>query len=822
MNIRNTLRLNALIAILSTLTIGITGFIFTSNVADVSLQLFDHEAVPLIKINQMEKTLQGELLRLIGHVSAEDPDKMDRLASEIHQRTQQLDHQTVEYQQTLHHGSSQAREKLFQLFVVKREQFDTIGDHILALSTEYAKTDALQLVLGKGKAVYDESIAALQHLIEIHQQQMMLLRQQATATRTTSATVLLIIIVLTVSGTLISGWFLIQLILPIRLLQKSAEALTKGDLDVVIDTRRNDELGELAKRFAAMRDAIRDKINTIETLNQNLEVKIEQRTAELASSRDQALAASHSKSEFLANMSHEIRTPMNAVIGMTHLMIQTDLNQQQLDYIHKLESASQSLLGIINDILDFSKIEAGKMRLEKIPFDLTDELQILSNIMVVRAQEKGLSIHFSCHPNLPPRLIGDPLRFRQVLLNLINNAIKFTDQGTITVSIRSLSTAKRNQATTITLECSVKDTGIGLTKAQINKLFCSFSQADTSTTRKHGGTGLGLAICKQLVQLMDGDIWVESELGCGSRFVFTSQFLCDEQQHADTRIPSNQYTDMTTLSGARILVVEDDPVNQQIAREVLQHAGLTVVIANNGKEAVQKVCDAPFDAILMDIQMPEMDGYEATKIIRQQPRFKELPIIAMTAHAITEEKEKCLAIGMNGHTAKPIDVSHLFALLRQWITLDNAVQTTPVEEEQCTTTLNIPPSLRTVINIDALLKMISGDEQLLISLLSDFHKVYAHSAQQMRSLLNQNDIQAAEQLAHKIKGTSGNLSAMSLYDAAAQLTHALRQQQQHGERITNLEELVDRFATSLDEIMAAIADLTLAQQIHGPQGKQKS
>jgi len=798
MNIRNKLLLNALIAIVSTFTIGIVGFLFTSNVANVSLELFDSEAIPVIKINQMEATFQGKLLRLIQHVNTEDPDAMDALAQEIRQLTQQLDKQILDYRQTVKH-TRHGEPSSFKTFLDKRTAFNDISKQVIALSAEYKKTDASELTLSRAKDAYDESSAALQAIIHAHQRNMLQLRQQAESVRQNSANILILLMVVTFGGTFLSGWFLMRLIAPIRALQHSAERLAGGELDEDIDTSRKDELGVLAGSFVAMRDAVRDKISVIEGMNQNLEDKVAQRTTELSTARDQALTASRSKSEFLANMSHEIRTPMNAVIGMTHLVLQTDLSLQQRDYIKKLETASHSLLGVINDILDFSKIEAGKMEIEHIPFDMQEVLSALSNITSFKAQEKDLSIQFSSHADVPRNLVGDPLRLRQVLLNLINNAIKFTERGAITVSVQPLSELKQDDAQ-VMLELTVEDTGIGLSEEQAGKLFQAFSQADTSMTRKYGGTGLGLAICKHLVHLMGGDIRVESTPGQGSRFIFTCIFARAGQDKDDERTTvSTQSEARTAIAGACILVVEDNAINQQITCEVLQQAGCEVSLADNGREAVQKVHEESFDAMLMDLQMPEMDGYEATKLIRQDDRFNDLPIIAMTAHAMVGEKEKCLAAGMNGHTPKPIDLPHLFGLLREWI--KPGVREAAQRHNEQTDTHILPDEIPG-IDVAACLKNIGGNETLLKSLLLDFQQEFADPSAKIRILLDQGDRETAGRLAHNIKGASGNLFATSVYDAATRLDDALRQ-----EHPDALPDLLNVFETKLNEVMASIAGL---------------
>jgi len=561
-----------------------------------------------------------------------------------------------------------------------------------------------------------------------------------------------------------------------------------------------DEIGRLTACFVDMAATVQQHTETLEHQVEERTATLEQSKQQLYLSQQEAVTANRQKSIFLANMSHEIRTPMNAIIGMTHLVMQTDLTPKQQDYLTKANGAAHALLGIINDILDFSKIEAGKMHFEHIPFNLEEVLDGLAVMTEEKAREKGLEIVFSLDEDLPHHLIGDPLRLGQVLWNITNNAIKFTDRGEVALRVRAIASSKL-KAGQVMLECSVQDSGVGLSKETVSHLFQSFTQADDSITRTHGGTGLGLAISKQLVALMGGKIWVESTLGEGSRFAFTAVF--DISDSAAESVPFCMPKD---IRGMRVLVVEDNAINQQVICEMLQQAGVEVSLANNGRQGVEKVMGAPFDVVLMDLQMPEMDGYEASRLIRQDGRFNDLPIIAMTAHTIEGERERCLAAGMNDHTAKPIDIDHLFLLLRQWVAGDSE-QRSEVREQQevgsmMQETKGELPAELAGFDLTLLLQKLSGNAQLLRELLSDFHRDFSTAAQQIRGLLDQRDLPAAERLAHTIKGTSGNLSATALHDAATQLNDALRQQAHD-----DLPEIMDRFEAQLDQTMAAIADL---------------
>jgi signal transduction histidine kinase len=398
-------------------------------------------------------------------------------------------------------------------------------------------------------------------------------------------------------------------------------------------------------------------------------LKLEQATAHSLAMAAKAEEASKAKSLFLANMSHEIRTPMNAIIGMTHLALNTSLNQRQHDYVMQIQHAAHSLLRIINDILDFSKIEAGKLELQHTRFQLEQVAKHALALVRQHAADKGLELCLEIdNDKLMSEcgsFIGDPLRLEQILVNLLTNGIKFTDRGHVLLRIREL---KRN-AQACELQFSVEDTGIGMTAQTLDTLFEEFYQADNSSTRRYGGTGLGLSIVKRLIELMQGSIHVISEPGRGSCFICTLSLT-----HAPT-LPASPSCNPTPrpldyhLKGKRVLIVEDNPINQIIAKEILLQQGVIVDCAMNGQEGLDKLTsttdDTLYHAILMDIQMPVMDGYAATEQLRAQTRFCNLPIIALTANVMPEDKERCLRVGMNAHIAKPFKPDELLQTLTQ-------------------------------------------------------------------------------------------------------------------------------------------------------------
>ena len=547
-------------------------------------------------------------------------------------------------------------------------------------------------------------------------------------------------------------WLVRSLTRPLRALAWATEAVAGGDLShqIVVDSR--DEIGQLSLAFNRMVADLRSGHD------------------ELARATKLAESANRAKSDFLANMSHEIRTPINAIIGLSHLALTSDLSPRQRDYVLKVQGAGRHLMGVINDILDFSKVEAGMLTLESIPFDLRGVLDSTRSLVVSDCERKGLEFTVDVDASVPARFIGDPLRLGQVLLNLVNNAVKFTDRGGITIAARIAQDGR--------LEFSIRDTGIGLTNAQIERLFQGFSQADNSTTRKYGGTGLGLSISKRMVELMGGGIGVRSEFGCGSTFWFTASLQVQPESAGEAATPAQSGTPDSppaALQGARVLLVEDNDINQVVARGILEEAGLTVDIAENGAISLQMVRQTRYDAVFMDMQMPVMDGVEATRRLRGMG-YLDLPILAMTANALERDRLLCIEAGMNDVVVKPIDTQLLWAALSRWVVPRLGQQAAAVAAAPQGGEAGIA-SLAGIGGLDskAGLQRVAGKSALYLELLRRFTKSHRNLARDVQAALAEGDRETAHRLMHTARGVAGTLGAMGIAHLAEQVETAFRQ-----------------------------------------------